>query len=322
MPACQVPGPYFGILVTNRVSGLWQGGPGPLMEVPHTTALNIEAPLSNPSPDTPDHQSPDPLSFKVPTGLLLILLGTLGFMAAFGQMLSYIFYINNWLSVVLSLLQLLATLVVVGAGAMMLMRRSVAERLSTRAGLVGTVALLALDLAGSFVMNGTASGALMPSLTAVPIFILLGVGHFRSRHLLPPRMPKPGKSAQATPPDQSQEPAATAPAASRANQAIPAKKAGSPAPQGKPAGPATKAQPATSVAKSGPVTSANPINKAKAAGTASKAAKAKSANQAKAATAKRPAPARQAAKPATGTNAKQAAASGKPRPAAKSQPRK
>lgn len=219
--------------------------------------------MSNPSPDTPDHQSPDPLSFKVPTGLLLILLGTLGFMAAFGQMLSYIFYINNWLSVVLSLLQLVTTLVVVGAGAMMLMRRSVAERLSTRAGFTGTVALLVLDLAGSLVMNGTASGALMPSLTAIPIFVLLGVGHLRSRHLLPPRAPQLAEQAQATPPVQSQGPAASAPSDSRADQAPSAKKASSPASQENLAGSASKAKPASSAAKSGPVTSANPINKAK-----------------------------------------------------------
>lgn len=219
--------------------------------------------MSYPSPDMPDHQSPNPLSFKVPAGLLLILLGTLGFMAAFGQMLSYMFYINNWLSVVLSLLQLLVTAAVVGAGAMMLMRRAVAERLSLAAGLVGTVALLVLDLAGSLVMNGTASGALLPSLTAIPIVLLLAVGMFRSRHLPRLRARRAGEQAEAA--------AAVAAAPATAN------KAKQPAP----------------AAKSGPVTSANPINKAKAAGNAGKNTKAKAATQAKAAAPKRPTQAKQ-----------------------------
>ncbi|WP_269937778.1 hypothetical protein [Arthrobacter sp. HY1533] len=242
--------------------------------------------MSNPSPDMPDHQSPNPLSFKVPAGLLLILLGTLGFMAAFGQMLSYMFYINNWLSVVLSLLQLLVTAAVVGAGAMMLMRRAVAERLSLAAGLVGTVALLVLDLAGSLVMNGTASGALLPSLTAIPIVLLLAVGMFRSRHL--PRLrarrdEEPAEAAAAVAPAPAKIAAAPAAVASQPKKATAAKAPAT----------ATKAKQPAPAAKAGPVTSANPINKAKAAGNSGKNTKAKAAPQAKAAAPKRPTQAKQ-----------------------------
>lgn len=265
--------------------------------------------MSNPSPDTPDHQSPDPLSFKVPAGLLLILLGTLGFMAAFGQMLSYIFYINSWLNVVLSLLQLLVTVELVGAGAMMLMRRAAAERLSPWVGLVGTVALLVLDLAGSFVRNGTASGALLPSLMAIPIFLLLGVGLFRSRHLLPRRVTRAGIPA---------EPAAAVPskiAVAPATVASLPKKA-------TPATSATKAKQAAPAAKPGPVTSANPINKSKPAGNTAKNARSKPATQAQAAASKRPSQARQVSrqvpKSATGTQAKQAPVSSKAKQPARS----
>lgn len=291
--------------------------------------------MSYPSPDMPDHQSPNPLSFKVPAGLLLILLGTLGFMAAFGQMLSYMFYINNWLSVVLSLLQLLVTAAVVGAGAMMLMRRAVAERLSLAAGLVGTVALLVLDLAGSLVMNGTASGALLPSLTAIPIVLLLVVGMFRSRHLPRLRARRAGEQAEAA-------------AAVVAVAAAPAKIAAAPeAVASQPKKPtaakapaaANKAKQPASAAKAGPVTSANPINKAKAAGNAGKNTKAKAATQAKAAAPKRPAQAKQpgaagvgrqpgparpvskqSAKPTAGAQSKAASApaKAKAKPAAKS----
>lgn len=141
--------------------------------------------MSNPSKDTPDHGFRNPLHYKVPAGMLLVLLGTLGFLAAFGQLLSYIFYVNNWLSVLISLLQFLTTMAVVAAGARMLLKYAVPEQLSPRAGLVGTLVLLALDLAGSLVMNGTASGVALPLVAGIPIIILIAVGMVRSRHLFP-----------------------------------------------------------------------------------------------------------------------------------------
>ena len=139
--------------------------------------------MSNSSPATPDHRSENLLRYKVPAGMLLILLGVLGFLAAFGQLLSYIFYINNWLSVLISLLQFITSAAVMTAGAMMLFKHAVAEKLTPRVGLVGTLAVLMLDLAGSLVMNGTASGVALPLVTGIPIVILLAVGMLRSRHL-------------------------------------------------------------------------------------------------------------------------------------------
>ncbi|MFC8303482.1 hypothetical protein ACFUCV_07320 [Specibacter sp. NPDC057265] len=135
-----------------------------------------------------EQRSANPLRYKAPAGMLLILLGALGLLVAFGQLLSYIFYVNSWLSVVISMLQFITTAAVTGAGVVMLFKYAVPEQLSPRVGLFGTAALLALDLAGSLVMTGTASGVVLPLVAGVPTIILLLVGMFRSRHLFPPQV--------------------------------------------------------------------------------------------------------------------------------------
>lgn len=143
-------------------------------------------PVSNNFPDIQQQLPQDPLRYKVPAGILLILLGTLGLLVSFGQLLSYIFFVNAWLSVVISLLQFTTTLAVTAAGATMLLRYAVPEQLSPRVGLLGTITLLVLDLAGSWVMNGTVSGVALPLVAGVPAIILLAVGMLRSRHLFAP----------------------------------------------------------------------------------------------------------------------------------------
>lgn len=138
--------------------------------------------MNNQSLDTPENRETDPPRFKLAASILLILLGTLGFLGSFAQMLSYIFYVNNWFSVLLSMLQLLTAIAVALAGTLMLLRRATPERMTPRAGIIGTAALVLLDLAGSLVRNGTVSGAVLPSLMAAAIFILLGLSMRHLRH--------------------------------------------------------------------------------------------------------------------------------------------
>ncbi len=148
--------------------------------------------MSLPSSAAPDPRSENLLRYKAPAGMLLILLGVLGFLAASGQLLSYIFYINSWLSVLISLLQFITSAAVMTAGAVMLFKYAVAEKLTPRVGLAGTLAVLVLDAAGSLVMNGTLSGVALPLVTSIPIVILLTLGMFRSRHLFRPKAVKQG----------------------------------------------------------------------------------------------------------------------------------
>lgn len=114
---------------------------------------------------------------EITAGVLLLILGVVGFLAAFAQLLSFMFYVNHWLSVVLAVAQLIAALGSLAAAALVIFRVRTIEQLSAE-----RTAVAAMIVAGSFVLftalaslllTGTLSGAIMPLIVTVPLVAIL-----------------------------------------------------------------------------------------------------------------------------------------------------
>lgn len=166
--------------------------------------------MSHPSPDLPEYQPPaaqprpragqlhgglprdayaaaqpaDPFSFKFPGGVLLIVLGALNGLAAFTQVLTG-FLFAPWHLLLLSLIGLAIAFSVTAAGILMLWRRRMPERLSPMAGIISTGALLMFMAVTRIISGGGLSGLLFPVAVSIPIFIIIGRGMSRTKHLMP-----------------------------------------------------------------------------------------------------------------------------------------
>lgn len=126
----------------------------------------------------------DPLSFKLPGGVLLTIMGILESLGAFAQVLTNILF-APWYLLLLSMLGLSIAVVVTGAGILMLLRRRMPERLTPLVGVASTGALLVLKVLTQVVISGGFFGLLVPVALSIAIFVIVGRGMFKSRQLLP-----------------------------------------------------------------------------------------------------------------------------------------
>lgn len=132
----------------------------------------------------PSQLPADPLSFKLPGGVLLTILGVLESLGAFAQVLTNILF-APWYLLLLSMLGLSIAVAVTGAGILMLLRRRIPERLTPLVGVVSTGALLVLKVLTQAVLSGGFFGLMVPVALSVAVFVIVGRGMFKTRQLLP-----------------------------------------------------------------------------------------------------------------------------------------
>ncbi|MFQ4147991.1 hypothetical protein AAGW05_04730 [Arthrobacter sp. LAPM80] len=151
--------------------------------------------MSKPLQENPKNQQPyamsgpaDPLGFKLPGSILLLILGTLTTLASFAQALTNLIF-APWYLLVASLIGLALALAVLSTGLLMYMRRGYAERLTPLAALISTGALLVIKLAGLFFTGGGTADVYITVALVIPIFILVGRGRSRTSDLMPAQAP-------------------------------------------------------------------------------------------------------------------------------------
>jgi MFS family permease len=135
--------------------------------------------LATPAPE-------DAFSFKIPGGVLLTAMGALNGLSAFAQVLTDLIF-APWYLLLLSMVGLALALAVTCAGVWMLLRRWMPERLSPAAGIISTALLLAFLVAEQVITGLEVSVLVFPVALSIPIFVVVGRGVVRTRHLMPPK---------------------------------------------------------------------------------------------------------------------------------------
>ncbi|WP_425863944.1 hypothetical protein [Arthrobacter sp. TWP1-1] len=150
-------------------------------EIPPSVPPSQQPAINEP---VPNELPADPLSFKLPGGILLTILGILESLGAFAQVLTNILF-APWYLLLLSMLGLAIAVAVTGSGVLMLLRRRMAERLTPLVGIASTGALLVLKVLTQVVLSGGFFGLLVPVGLSIAIFVIVGRGMFKTRRQLP-----------------------------------------------------------------------------------------------------------------------------------------